>query len=171
MRAAVSPKHATFLAYKQLPTYVAAVEAILQFEVELGRSTFAHGPQGSRVTHDPFAMEIDRITKNIKDIRFTGKKKPRDKSNDICRECNRKGHWASECYTKTRLQPHASTSSGQTGYQVNTFKRTYKGKGRGNKNYKGKGKKKWIRSANLEEQEEEEEEDSSDEEQEMNTNI
>ena len=59
LRAAVSPKHATFLAYKQLPTYVAAVEAILQFKVELGRSTFAHGPQGSRVTHDPFAMEID----------------------------------------------------------------------------------------------------------------
>ena len=115
-------------------------------------------------------MEIDRITKYVKDIRFTGKKKPRDKSNDICRECNRKGHWANKCYAKTKLQPHASTSSGQTGYQVNTFKRTYKGKGRGNKNYKGKRKnKKWIRSADLEE--EQGEEDSSDEEQEMNTNI
>ena len=118
--------------------------------------------------HDPFAMAIDQITKQVKDIRFTDKK-PRNKKNNICRNCLRKGHWASECYAKTRLQPHVSTSSGQTGYQVNTFKRTYKGKGRGNKNYKGKGKKKWIRGADIEE--EQEEEDSSDEEQEMNTNI
>ena len=47
----------------------------------------------------------------------------RDKSQDVCRRCNRRGHWANECWTK--LEPVEDRSN--------------KGKGKGFGNNAGKG--------------------------------
>jgi hypothetical protein len=86
---ALSDDHHKFLAFTRPNTYANALTAILEYEVELDRTSYGGG--GSRAPRDPNAMDVDRVKINSLES---------NKANDKCNHCGKKGHWAKDCYLK-----------------------------------------------------------------------
>jgi len=79
---ALSNDHCKFLAFTRPATYAAALTAIMEYEVELDRTSYGGG--GSHAPRDPNAMDVDRVKINSLESK---------KSNDMCNHCGKKGHW------------------------------------------------------------------------------
>ncbi len=130
----LSDDHRKFLAFTRPDTYANALTAILEYEVELDRTSYGGS---SRAPHDPNAMDVDRVKIN----QFRSKLNDKD----MCNHCGKKGHWAKDCFLKKN-----STTNFK---KYNKYKKGYK------KFKKFKGKKKYIRGVNAES----DDDDSSDE--------
>jgi hypothetical protein len=144
---ALSDDHRKFLAFTRHPTYAESLTAILEYEVELDRTSYGGG--GSRAPRDPNAMDVDRVKIGSMDSKTNDK--------DTCNYCGKKGHWAKDCFAKK--------NKNKSFKKYDKYKKGYK------KYKKFKGKKKYIRGVNAESDSDEESSDDSDDEEEAHLSI
>ncbi|KIL57650.1 hypothetical protein M378DRAFT_16112 [Amanita muscaria Koide BX008] len=142
--------------FNDFDTYASLVTKLKKINKGVERKTFfnvAGIGGGTSSTKDEFAMDVDHLKIAITDVD--------SKMSDLpCYKCGRKGHWAADCFAKTKAGQGGFKSQGDIGGNF----RGNKGRGRGG--FRGKGKGRAICALDEDDDEEEEEEDDEDAQQE-----
>jgi hypothetical protein len=156
-------------------TYASLVTKLKKINKGVERKTFfnvAGIGGGTSSTKDEFAMDVDHLKIAITDV-------DSKMSDSPCYKCGRKGHWAADCFAKTKAGQGGFKSQGDM-WAANSYtsgkKRfgnkggrggNFRGnKGRGRGGFRGKGKGRAIRALDEDYDEDEEEEDDEDAQQE-----